>query len=92
MMHVSLALCLCLVFLDLLTPGLVNGEDVVGCGGFVRSNFPVDFTRIQVCKYKHSDIREIILVSSPIVLGDTKYQVSILPIPGSGRVVSSTDH
>ena len=48
-MHI--ALCLCLVFLDLYlltTPGKVKGEDVVGCGGFVRSKFPVDFTRIQV--------------------------------------------
>jgi len=26
-----------------------------------------------------------------IVLGDTEYQVSILPIPGSGMVVSNTE-
>jgi len=40
-----------LVFLSLLASGQVKGEDVVGCGGFVRSTFPVDFTRIQVCVY-----------------------------------------
>ena len=40
-----------LVFLGLLASGQVKGEDVVGCGGFVRSRFPVDFTRIQVCVY-----------------------------------------
>ena len=37
-----------LLVLGLLVSGQVNGEDVVGCGGFVRSRFPVDFTRIQV--------------------------------------------
>lgn len=37
-----------LVILGLLVSGQVNGEDVVGCGGFVRSKFPVDFTKIQV--------------------------------------------
>jgi len=35
--------------------------------------------------------RETNFIPIPVVLGDTKFQVSILPIPSSGMVVSSTE-
>ena len=40
---------------------------------------------------RHTQTYNVICDKTGVVLGDTKYQVSLLPIPGSRMVVSSTE-
>ena len=39
--------------------GLARGQDVVGCGGFVRSKFPIDFTKVEVSNLYHLFAKEV---------------------------------
>ena len=54
-----------------------------------------EMNNVYSCGYEevhlHTQTYNVICDKTGVVLGDTKYQVSLLPIPGSRMVVSSTE-